>query len=75
MTTVARPCHSQLDWESRKTKRSCLDPRFHGDDKGEVQICFPVIFHQIKTPLLGVHLFGGRYRIRTYHLHNVNVAL
>ena len=29
------------------------------------------------TPILyaGGYFYGGRYRIRTYHLHNVNVAL
>ena len=28
-----------------------------------------------KPPYIGWFLIGGRYRIRTYHLNNVNVAL
>ena len=30
---------------------------------------------QKKTLVADLSLLGGRYRIRTYHLHNVNVAL
>ena len=58
--------------ESLKNKNNPYDTGYAGGDR----VFANTLVAKIKTDhFRSVSSFGGRYRIRTYHLHNVNVAL